>query len=113
MVAYRTAAPKAIDPHTLQRVRSAEVDAMIFASPSAFHNLQRWIPTAELAALSQRVQFAAIGPTTARALREAQVQLEIEAADASPAALADAIANYYQARPQGQPSIPPSIARRT
>ena len=39
VIAYRTAAPKAIDPHTLQRVRRAEVDAIIFASPSAFHNL--------------------------------------------------------------------------
>ncbi len=105
VIAYLTAAPKAIDPHTLQRVRNAEVDAMIFASPSAFHNLQRWISAAELAALSQRVQFAAIGPTTARALREARVRVEIEAADASPAALADTIASYYQARTQQQPSV--------
>ena len=105
VVAYRTAAPKTLDPQTLQRVRNAEVDAIIFASPSAFHNLQRWIPTTELAALSQRVQFAAIGPTTARALREAGAQIEIEASDASPAALADAIASYYQARTQQRPSV--------
>jgi uroporphyrinogen III methyltransferase/synthase len=105
VIAYRTVAPKAVDPHTLLRVRNAEVDAMIFASPSAFHNLQRWIPAAELAALSQQVQFAAIGPTTARALREAGAQVAVEAADASPATLAEAIASYYQARPQGQPSV--------
>jgi uroporphyrinogen III methyltransferase/synthase len=105
VIAYRTAAPEAIDPHMLQRVRNAEVEAIIFASPSAFHNLQSWIPGAELAALSQRVQFAAIGPTTARALREAQVQVEIEASDASPATLADAIASYYHGRPQRRPSI--------
>ncbi|HWF40298.1 MAG TPA: uroporphyrinogen-III synthase [Candidatus Acidoferrales bacterium] len=112
VIAYRTAAPRAIDPHTLQRVRNAEVDAILFASPSAFHNLQSWIPGAELAALSQRVQFATIGPTTGRAVRDAGAQVEIEAADASPAALADAIASYYRARAQGQPSIQPSAARR-
>jgi len=94
VAAYRTIAPKALDPHTLRRVRNAEVDAILFASPSALHNLQSWIPATELAAISQRVQFAAIGPTTARALREAQVQVEI-----------DAIASYYQARAQGQPSV--------
>ena len=44
----------------------------------------------------KRVQFAAIGPTTARAMREAGVRVEIEAAEASAAALADAIASYYR-----------------
>jgi uroporphyrinogen III methyltransferase/synthase len=96
VVAYRTTAPKAIDPQALERLRRAQVDAVIFASPSAFHNLSAWIPAGELAALAQRVQFAAIGPTTARALREAGARVEIEAADTSAAALADAIAGYYQ-----------------
>lgn len=99
VVAYRTAAPKEIDPQALERVRKAQVDAVIFASPSAFHNLSTWIPAGELAALAQRVQFAAIGPTTARALREAGARVEIEAADASAAALGDAIAGYYQKQP--------------
>jgi uroporphyrinogen III methyltransferase / synthase len=95
VVAYRTTAPKAPDPGALERVRSGEMDAIILASPSAFHNLCSWIPMAELAALSRRVQFAAIGPTTARALREAGAWVGIEATDASAAALADAIGNYY------------------
>jgi uroporphyrinogen III methyltransferase/synthase len=103
-IAYRTGAPKSLDPDTLQRLRDAEVDAIVFASPSAFHNLQGWMPAAELVALSHRVQFAAIGQTTARALRESGVQPEIEAADASASALAHAIASYYQKQP--------SIARR-
>lgn len=96
VIAYRTATPEALDPHTLQRVRNAEVDAMLFASPSAFHNLQRWISAAELAGLSRRVQFAAIGPTTARALREASAHVAIESPDASSSALANALANHFQ-----------------
>lgn len=99
VVAYRTTAPKALAPEGLKRVRSGEVDAIIFASPSAFHNLCGWIRANELAELSHRVEFAAIGPITAQALREAGARVAIEAGDASPRALAEAIANYYQKQP--------------
>jgi uroporphyrinogen III methyltransferase/synthase len=104
-VAYRTAAPQHLDPQALGRVRNAEVDTILFASPSAFFNLWDFIPAAELAALSTRLQFAAIGPTTARALRDAGVRVEIEALEPSVTALADAIADYYRRQP--------SIARRS
>jgi uroporphyrinogen III methyltransferase / synthase len=99
VIAYRTAAPEKIDPELLGQLRRGEVDAVVFASPSAFHNLCASIPALELAQLSSRVQFAAIGPATARALQEAGARVEIEATDASPAALADAIANYYRRQP--------------
>ncbi len=49
----------------------AEVDAIVFASPSAFHHLCDEVPMEELERLSERVQFAAIGPTTAKALEGA------------------------------------------
>lgn len=96
VVAYRTAAPNSLDPRVLEGVRGGEVDAIVFASPSAFHNLCRWIPAKELAALSPRVRFAVIGATTSKALREAGVPVEIEARDASAPALANAIASHYQ-----------------
>lgn len=99
VVAYRTAVPKALDPRILERVRGGAVDAIVFASPSAFHNLCGWIPESELAELSRRVQFTAIGPTTAGALRQAGVQVEIAAAEASAAALAEAIVSYYERHP--------------
>jgi uroporphyrinogen-III synthase len=98
-VAYRTIPPAEFDPHVLGRVRRAEVDAIIFASPSAFYNLRDLFDAAELANLSQRVQFAAIGPTTARALRKAGVSVGIEAEESSPAGLAMAIADYYRRKP--------------
>jgi uroporphyrinogen-III synthase len=104
-VAYRTAAPKIVDEAILRRVRSGEADVVIFASPSAFHNLVAWIPANELADLSKRIQFTAIGPTTARALREAGVQVAIESSDASSSALANAIVSYYEKHP--------AVARRT
>jgi uroporphyrinogen-III synthase len=99
VVAYRTLAPEAMNPGILNSIRRAEVHAIVFASPSAFHNLCDSIDAAELANLSTRIQFAAIGPTTAQALREAGARVEIEANESSAAGLADSIAKYYQRQP--------------
>jgi uroporphyrinogen III methyltransferase/synthase len=96
VIAYRTAGPQKVDSTNLCRLQRAEADVIVFASPSAFHNLRQFIPAADLASLSERVHFAAIGPTTARALRESGVRVEIEANESSSAALADAIAKHYQ-----------------
>jgi uroporphyrinogen III methyltransferase/synthase len=96
VTAYRTLRPETLDPEILAGLRRAEIAAIVFASPSAFHNLAAFVPQADLAALSTQVQFAAIGSTTARALREGGVRVAIESNDSSSAGLADAIAKYYQ-----------------
>jgi uroporphyrinogen III methyltransferase/synthase len=96
VVAYRTLRPEKLDYEILTSVRYCEIDAIVFASPSAFHNLAALVPSTELAALSNRIQFATIGSTTTRALREAGVRVAIESNDSSSAGLADAIAKYYQ-----------------
>ncbi|MGA8224743.1 MAG: uroporphyrinogen-III synthase [Candidatus Acidiferrales bacterium] len=96
VIAYRTAVPETMDAGMLARVRRGEVDAIIFASPSAFTNFSDLMNGADLAELSARVQFAAIGPTTAHTMRGASVRVEIEAAEPSAAGLAGAIAEYYQ-----------------
>ena len=99
VVAYRTVAPEAPDQAALDRIRAAEIDVTIFASPSAFHNLDGFLGAGELAKLAEHVQFAAIGPTTAKAMRESGVRVHIEAEEASAAGLADAIAKYYHEQP--------------
>jgi uroporphyrinogen-III synthase len=96
VVAYRTLRPEKLDHEILTSVRHSEIDAIVFASPSAFHNLAVLVPSTELAALSNRIQFATIGSTTTRALREAGLRVAIESNDSSSAGLADAIAKYYQ-----------------
>jgi uroporphyrinogen III methyltransferase/synthase len=101
VVAYRTTAPEALHPEILSRLRRAEVDAVLFASPSAFHNLSASLGAGELRELSSRVHFAAIGPTTARALREEGVRVEIEAVESSAAGLADSLAKFFEHQPSG------------
>ncbi len=83
VVAYRTAVPESLDAPIVDRVQRAEVDAIVFASPSAYHNLSDAIGAKRLAELSSRVDFAAIGPTTTRALREAAARVAIEANESS------------------------------
>jgi uroporphyrinogen-III synthase len=112
VVAYSTVAPENLDPEVLRRLRAGEVDAAVFASPSAFHNFTVLLGSPEVTALSSRARFAAIGPTTAQAVRDAggQVAIEasIEASDESTTAdstagaaglvekIADKIAEYYR-----------------
>ena len=96
VIAYRTAAPESLDPDILARVRRADVDAIVFASPSAFHNLSHFLSPDELVALAQFVPFAVIGPTTAHALRKAGARVAIESVEPSAACLADSIAKYYE-----------------
>jgi uroporphyrinogen-III synthase len=96
VVAYRTAVPKTLDAEIVDRIQRGEVDAIVFASPSAYHNLSDVMGSKRLAELASRVDFAAIGPTTARALREAAARVAIESNESSAAGLADAIAKHYQ-----------------
>ena len=98
VIAYRTVAPEALDPDILAQIRHAEVTALVFASPSAFHNLSDSFGAPEMASISDRVHFAAIAPTTARAIREAGANVSIEADEHTAAGLARAIADFYMRR---------------
>jgi uroporphyrinogen-III synthase len=96
VIAYRTTAPQRIKPDLLARVRGEEVDAIVFTSPSAFEIFSDCVGANEVASLSGRVQFAAIGPTTAAAIRSAGARVEIEATKPSASGLANSLAMYYQ-----------------
>jgi uroporphyrinogen-III synthase len=98
VVAYRTEAPENPDAVILERIRRAEVDAILFASPSAFANLGQLIPAIEIVKLSSKIEFAAIGPTTARAMRKVGARVEIEASEPSAAGVTNALAHYFGSR---------------
>jgi len=98
VVAYRTLVPETLDAELLNQVRRAEIDAILFASPSAYHNLGGVMGAKDLARISERVDFAAIGPTTARALREGGARMAIEASESSAVGLAKALAQHYKSQ---------------
>ena len=105
VIAYRTGAPAALDPAILARIRGGQADAIVFASPSAFHNFRDAIGAAEIAKLAACVQFVAIGPTTTRAIRESGARVAVEAEEASATGLAAALAKHYQ---QNSPAARPA-----
>ena len=95
VVAYRTGMPKSIDAMMAARVSSGEVDAIVFSSPSAVKHFVAIFGDAEAAKISERVKFAAIGPTTADALSKAHLPVAIEAAEASTDGLVAALAAAF------------------
>ena len=117
-VAYRTVASGAEAPvaggrirgteepadpaaETLSGVRKGEVDAISFASPSAFLNFAEMVGAETMRLLSESAKIAAIGPTTARAIREDGWNVAIEASEATSHGLADAIAVHFERESSG------------
>ena len=98
VVAYRTVGPRAVDPDLLERTRRAGVDAIVFASPSAVHAFARLIGESDLPALSARVPFVAIGPTTAAAIRSSGASARIEAEESSASGIAKALIEHFAHR---------------
>jgi uroporphyrinogen-III synthase len=95
VVAYRTMPAGAIDPGLLARIERGEVDVVSFASPSAFLALGERLGAEPLRRLAETAQLAAIGPTTAAAIRRAGFEVSIEAEVSTAAGLAAAIATHF------------------
>ncbi len=96
VVAYRTTAPTEADVNVFAAILRAEVDAVLFASPSAFENFRTKVGATETRNLSNRVDFVAIGPSTARAIRESHSLVAVRAEEPSAAGLARALAKHYK-----------------
>lgn len=102
VVAYRTLAVPTIDASVGDRLERGEADVVTFASPSAFSILQSYFGEERLRRLAGAARFAAIGPTTAAAIRRAGFAVSIEASVPSAAGLAAALAAYFS-----NPSVRP------
>jgi len=98
VVAYRTCMPESLDGEKLDGIRRDGADAFVFASPSAFRNFARKVGAVDLKRFAKHSAFVAIGPTTAQAIREAGVPVEIEAARPSPCEIVNAMIEYFSAR---------------
>jgi uroporphyrinogen-III synthase len=95
VVAYRTTAPENIDPGVADRIRRGGVDVVMFASPSAVQNFVATLGAEDAAKIAKTVRYAAIGPTTAQSLRDANLPVTIQASESSAHGLADALARFY------------------
>lgn len=102
VVAYNTVSAAAADPAILDRIEHGEVDALTFASPSAVSAMVERVGLDRLKRLVISAPIAAIGPTTAAAIRRRGLSVAIEAQVPTAAGLAAAIAAHF-ARKHGSP----------
>jgi uroporphyrinogen III methyltransferase / synthase len=98
VVAYQTSAPDSFDQGVAETICRGEVDVITFFSPSAFGHLVEEFGMETLRHIVGRVVLAAIGPTTASAIREAGLPVEIEANEATTDALVAAITRHFAER---------------
>ena len=80
VVAYHTGGVGAIDPGVMRAMREAQVDVISFFSPSAIENLRGELGEEVLSRLGAKAAFAAVGPVTAAALRNAGLPVAIRSA---------------------------------
>jgi uroporphyrinogen III methyltransferase / synthase len=95
VVAYRTCMPESLDIERVSRIRREGADVFIFASPSAFRNFAKIVGKAAVDRFAAQAAFAAIGPTTAQAIREADVAVEIMALKPSSTGIIEAMIEYF------------------
>jgi uroporphyrinogen-III synthase len=95
VVAYHAGGLGVIEPEVMRAVREAQVDVISFFSPSAIDNMRCELGDEVLSRLGAEAAFAAVGPVTAAALRNAGLPVAIEAPLATAESMAAAIANYF------------------
>jgi uroporphyrinogen III methyltransferase/synthase len=93
VVAYRTVSADLDD--FWQRIKEAEVDAITLYSPSQAQVMRRMGTLVGLAELQRRVPILAIGEVTAAACRKHGMQTPLVAADATVAAVVEALTRYF------------------
>lgn len=96
VVAYCTRMPETLAGSAMNDILQNGADCLIFASPSAFENFARSAGADALGVFGTKSVFAAIGPTTAAAIRSSGFPCAIEAKEPSPGALVDAITEYFR-----------------
>ena len=100
LLAYRTLMPEAAAQGAIREVSDGDVDVVSFASPSAFDNFSDALGRVRLKEVAKRTKFAAIGPTTAAAIRAAGFEVAIEADEAGSRGLVRALEDYYLRSPE-------------
>jgi len=95
VVAYRTL-PAEFDADGLfARLGAGEIDAVTLASASTARNLAATLGWKRVKDIADKSIFAAIGPVTARAAREAGIPVTIEAAEHTLSGLVQALVEHF------------------
>jgi len=99
VIAYRTVKPTDVDRSTLGEIAFGEIHGILFFSPSAVERFAVVSVTSwrSLMSLQNEVAIAAVGPVTAKALRDAGVERVVVAADTTAVAVVEALEKHFAA----------------
>jgi len=95
VVAYHTGGFGVAEPGVMEAVREARVDVVSFFSPSAVENVRGELGADAFSRLAAKAAFAAVGPVTAEALRNAGVPVAMEAAESTAESMVAAMEKYF------------------
>jgi uroporphyrinogen III methyltransferase / synthase len=95
VVAYHTGGVGVVEPEVMRAIQEAQVDVISFFSPSAIENMRAELGEEVLSRLGAKAKMAAVGPTTAAALRSVGLTVAIQAPLATAESMAVAIATYF------------------
>lgn len=98
VIAYRTLRPAESDQLKFDEIANGGADgadAILFFSPSAVQHYAKLVGAEKLRAIQDRLATTAVGPVTAKALREAGVKRIVVASDTTAASVIDALERYF------------------
>jgi uroporphyrinogen-III synthase len=95
VIAYRTLRPTAVDELNLKQIADGVADAVLFFSPSGVQHFGELFGSEQLRALQDKLAITAVGPVTAKALRETGVSRVVVAEDTTSAAVIEALEKHF------------------
>jgi len=95
VVAYRTLRPTEVNGVNCKTIVDDRADAILFFSPSAVQNFAELFGSERLLGSPEKLAIAAVGPVTAKALREAGVVRAVIAADTTAASVIEALEKHF------------------
>ena len=104
VIAYCTLPPAQVDQGALKKIAEGESDAVLFFSPSAVHHFKELVGAEGLRLLPDKLTILAVGPVTAKALREAGVVRFAVAADTNVASVIEALEQHFASATKAVPA---------
>ncbi len=98
IVCYRTVPNVDVNVEEMNKmIRMGEIDCLTFFSPSAYHYFIVLMGENIATGIKDKnISLAAIGPTTARALEQHRLKVDIQPQESTEEALVEAIVNYFK-----------------
>jgi uroporphyrinogen-III synthase len=104
VIAYCTLRPAEVDQGALKKIAEGEADAVLFFSPSAVQHFKELVGAERLRLLPDKMAILAVGPVTAKALRDAGVQHFAVAPDTNAASVIEALEQHFASATKAVPA---------